>query len=83
MMLRSDTMTIERMIEIEPKIGVIFRNAETGALCAETEGQRWNEYLHHRRRLVSLVGWDATDDRLATEECYDEATMALAQAAGV
>lgn len=78
-----EALTIEQMIEIDPEIGVVFWRAAASALAAETEAQRWNEYLHHRRRLTLLVGWDATDDQLATAQCYDDAMIALAQTAGV
>jgi hypothetical protein len=73
-----DNMTIYRLIEIEPRIGTLLKDARRlrGRGTADTE------YINLKRHLESFVWYGAARSQLQNEQAYQSALIALVDALG-
>lgn len=77
-MASKDSITLQQIIQIEPRVGVLLR------LARSTHGRKshWfcaNEvwYELYKPRLEKLVGWEAEIDALESSEAYGVACEAI------
>lgn len=61
---------------IEPRLAIVEANARR----LRRSPNRWAVYESLKRRLNALVGWGATDSRLATSDAYEVAIAAVLSA---
>lgn len=66
--------TLAEMIEAEPQIGILIEQARS------IRRADFHDYERFKQQLNRIVGWDAKNPRLATEDCYDLAIDALTDA---
>jgi hypothetical protein len=77
-MAGDDTLTLEKIFELEPRLRVLMRLA----LMAHPKRADWfcaNEvwYELYKPQLVRLVGWSAENTSLRSEHAYDLAYEAI------
>ncbi len=70
-------MKWEKMVEIEPALGRLYEDVCSvecdEKFCANAVWYGYGGHLGFKPRLMRLVGWDAKNPKLMTEEAYDVA----------
>jgi len=66
-MTEAKQLTLDDIIRIEPRIGVILRNINVNPRSPK----RYAEYTNVKRQLMSLVGWSAENQKLCSSQAYD------------
>jgi hypothetical protein len=65
---------VQQAVAIEPRIMQIFAAAANGPYQTMN---RWHEYERCKEQLTRLVGWNATNPRLAGSEYYEVCVIAV------
>lgn len=71
---QTPAQTLAEVIEIEPQVGILLDQAK------RVRNANWRDYEAYKRQFKKLVGWKASDPRLATERAYDLMIDALTKA---
>jgi len=66
-MAKSNQLTIDEIIHIEPRIGEILRSIKVNPRSPK----RYAEYTNFKRQLMELVGWSAKNQALCSSQAYD------------
>jgi hypothetical protein len=72
------TLDFAGICRIEPRIQTILRSLPSRAKQYRSKGHDfWWLWLHVKRELSLLVGWDAAKPQLISSHCYDIVYSAL------